>query len=87
MRLINIFTAHSELRNVLFFLRRQSVFFVYEISLEPLSGFAPNSHRRRVWSLARTSLKFKVKCQDHQGQKAAFLFLGPFGGLHAVYIW
>ena len=36
-------------------------FFVYEISREPLNGFAPNSHGRRVWSLVRTSLKVKVK--------------------------
>ena len=34
--------------------------FVYEISREQLNGFAPNSHERRVWSLARTSLKAKV---------------------------
>jgi len=31
--------------------------FVYEISLEPLNGFAPDSHGRGAWSLARTSLK------------------------------
>ena len=37
--------------------------FVYEISREPLNGFALNSHERRVWSLARTSLKVKVKGQ------------------------
>ena len=39
---------------------------MYEISLEPLNGFAPNSHGRRVWSLAWTTLN--VKCQGHQGQ-------------------
>ena len=37
--------------------------FVYEISREPLNGFTPNSHGRRVWSLAQTSLKVKVKGQ------------------------
>ena len=37
--------------------------FVCEISREPLNGFAPNSHGRRVWSLARMSLKVKVKGQ------------------------
>ena len=47
--------------------------FVYEISLEPLNGFVPNSHGRRVWSLARTRLK--VKGQGHQGQKKTFLAL------------
>jgi len=32
------------------------------ISWEPLiNGFAPNSEGRRVWSLALTSLKIKVK--------------------------
>jgi len=34
--------------------------FVYKISQEPLNGFAPNSHRRCVWSLAETRLKVKV---------------------------
>ena len=34
--------------------------FVYEISRESLNGFAPNSHERRIWSLARTSLKATV---------------------------
>ena len=45
---------------------------VYEMSLEPLSGFAPNSHGRRVWCLDRTSLNVKVKGQGHQGQKRHF---------------
>jgi len=27
---------------------------------EPLNGFAPNSQKRRVWSLAQMSLKVKV---------------------------
>ena len=34
--------------------------FLHEISRELLSGFVPNSQGRRVWSLARTSLKVKV---------------------------
>jgi len=42
------------------------------ISREPLNGFAPNSQGRRIFSLARTSLKVKVKGQGHQEQKAAF---------------
>jgi len=37
--------------------------FVYEIFREPLNGFAPNSHGRRVWSFARTSLKVDIKGQ------------------------
>jgi len=36
---------------------------------ELLHGFVPNSQGRRVWSLARTSLNVKVKCQGHQVQK------------------
>ena len=47
--------------------------FAYEISREPLNGFAPNSQGRRVWSLARTSLNVKVKSQGHHGQKIGFL--------------
>ena len=44
---------------------------VYEISREPLNGFALRQiHGKRVLSLARTSLKFKVN----------------FGGLRAVYV-
>jgi len=46
---------------------------VYEISPGTLNRFAPNSHGRRVWSLAWTSLKVKVKGQGHQGQKRYFL--------------
>jgi len=41
---------------------------VCEICWEPVNGFAPNSHGRRVWSLARTSLKVS----GHQGQKRRF---------------
>ena len=33
---------------------------VCEIFPDPLIGFARNSHGRRVWCLARTSLKVKV---------------------------
>jgi len=35
---------------------------------EPLNGFVPNLHGRRVWSLARTSLNVKVNAQGHQVQ-------------------
>ena len=62
--------------------------FVYEISQEPLNGFASNSHGRRVWSLARTTLKVKVKGQTKvkviRDKNDIF---GPFGGLRAVYVW
>jgi len=44
------------------------VLFVYEISLEPLNGFVPNSHGRHIWSLTQMSLKVKVKGQGHQEQ-------------------
>ena len=38
--------------------------FVSEIPREPLNGFAQNSQRSRVWSLARRSLNVKVKGQS-----------------------
>jgi len=49
---------------------------------EPLNRCASNSHGRRVWSIARMSLKVKVKGQGHQGQNGIFR---PFGGLPVVY--
>jgi len=49
--------------------------FVYEISLEQLTRFVPNSNGRRVWSLTRTHLKVKVKGQGHNRQKWYFLAL------------
>jgi len=63
--------------------------FVYEISLEPLNGFAPNSHGRRVLSLAGTSLNVKVK---GQGSKVTVTrdkngIFRSFGGLLAIYVW
>ena len=58
-------TASSELRKVLF-LALSVTCFVYEISRESLNGFVPNSHGRRVWSFAQTSLNVKVKDQDYQ---------------------
>jgi len=45
---------------------------VYEISRERLNRFASNSHERRAWSLARMSLKVKVKDKGHQGQNGIF---------------
>jgi len=55
------FTTRSELRKVMFLALSVTFLFVYEISQEPLNGFAPNSHGRRDWSTSRTSLKVKVK--------------------------
>jgi len=83
-----IISARSELRKVLFFGAVSLCFlFMYEISREPLNGFAPKSHERRVWSLVRQiwRSRSKVKGQGHQGQKKAFF--GPFGGLRHVYFW
>ena len=51
-----LITACSELCKVLFLALSVTFLFVCQISLEPLNGFAPNSHGRRVWSLARRSL-------------------------------
>jgi len=61
--------------------------FVYEISRESLNGFARNSQGGRVWSLARTCLKVKVKDQRSRSPWTKAAFFGPFGGLHAVYVW
>jgi len=58
-------------------------FFVYEISPELLNGFVPNSHGRRIWSLAWTSLKVKVT----RDKNNIFLFFGPSSGVRAVYVW
>jgi len=58
--------------------------FVYEISREPLNGFAPNSRRRRVWYLARKSLNVKVKGQRSRSPGTKNGLFGLFGGLCAV---
>jgi len=42
-------------------------------------------HGRRVWSLAWMNLKVKLKGQRSPGTKNGIF--GPFGGLHAVYVW
>ena len=54
--------------------------FVYEISREPLNRFAPNSHGRRVWPLARTSLKVKVKGKRSRS-------LGTKNGIFRPFRW
>jgi len=61
----------SELRKILFLAPSVCVVCIWNTSGELLNRFAPNSHGRCVWSLARMSLK--VKGQGHQGQKLAFL--------------
>jgi len=64
-----IITSRSELRKVLFL--APSVFFlvVYEISRD--------SHGRRVWSLAQTSskVKVKVKCQRSRWPRTKTAFV------------
>jgi len=45
---------------------------LYEITLEPLNGFAPNSQGRRVWSLTQASLKVKVKVKVTRDNKWHF---------------
>jgi len=68
----NIFTARSELCKVLFMATSVCRFLLaYEISWEPLNRFASKSDED-VWSLARMSLKVKVKGSGHQGQKWHF---------------
>jgi len=43
--------------------------FAYEISLEPLNGFTPNSQGRR---LVPRSDEFECQVQGHEGQKTTF---------------
>ena len=42
---------------------------------------------RRVWSMARTSLKVKVKGQRSWSPGTKTAFFGRFDGLRAVYVW
>jgi len=81
-----LITTCSELRKVLFLTPSVSVFwFVYEISREPLNVFAPNSQGKRVWSLALTNLRAKVKSQMSRSPDTKNGILGPVSGLRAVY--
>jgi len=68
-------TARSELRKVLFL---ALWLFVYEISREVVNRFAPNSHGRRVWYRAPTSLNVKVKGQSSRSQGTKHSIFGPF---------
>ena len=85
MLILTIITTCSQLWKVLFLASSVCLFlFVYEISQELLNRFAPNSHRRCVWSLTHTSLKVKVKgkvTRESTGTKTAFL------ALSATCIW
>jgi len=65
---------------------RETVVVWYEISRQPLNGFAPNSHRRRVWFVARKIMEVKVKGQESRSLGTKTAFFGPFGGLRAVYV-
>ena len=69
---VALFSTCSELHKVLFLALCVTFLFVYEISWELLSGFAPDSQGRHVWSLARTSLNLKVKGKGHHGQNGIF---------------
>ena len=52
--------------------------FVYEMYREPLNGFAPNSHERRVYSLTRISLMVKVKDQRSRSPGTKKRHFRPF---------
>jgi len=54
---------------------------------EPPNGFGPNSQGRRVWSVARKCLNFKVIGQRLRSPRRKTIFFGPFGGLREVYVW
>ena len=77
-----VITARSELRKVLFLTPSVSFLFVYEMSRKPLNGFVPNSHGRRVWSLAHK--KFEGQGQRSRSPETKTAFFGPFCDLHAV---
>ena len=49
-----------------------------------MNGFTPNSHGRRIWSLAWTSLNFRIKGQSHHRQKGTF---GRYLGNHQTDLW
>jgi len=61
-----IVTIHSDLCSKVLFWRCLCLFslFVYEISWEPLNGFAPNSHGRRVLSVAWNLEEFECQGQS-----------------------
>jgi len=64
IKFYRIFIARSELRKVLFLAPSLCGFFVCTWNISGTANwFAPNSHKRRVWSLARRSLKVKGKGQ------------------------
>jgi len=71
---------------VLFLAPSVTCLFVPQISPEQLNGYAPNSHGRPIWSLARTSLNVKVKGQGqgHQGQKTWLALPSPPGSVRMV---
>jgi len=54
--------------------------FVYEISRESLKWYATNSHGRRVWSLARTSFKVKVKGHRSRSPRTKMGFTADISG-------
>jgi len=54
------------------------LFFVYEISVEVLNRFAPNSHGRRVWSLAHMSLKVKITRDNKTASSPLLVACVPF---------
>ena len=65
----------------------EHLLFVYEISREPLNGFAPNSQRKTCLVLARMSLNVKVKGQRSSSPRTKTAFFVPFGGLHPFCVW
>jgi len=82
-----IFTARSELRNVLFL-----ALLLFCLCMKCLWNRLTNLrqiHTEDVFgpSLGRVLMsRSKVKDHGHRGQKKRH-FSGPFGGLRAVYVW
>ena len=68
-----IIAALRELWKVLFLVPSVCGFlYVYELCQEPPNGFAPNSHGRRVWPRAQTSLKVGSKIKVTRDKKWHF---------------
>jgi len=88
-RIVCFYRTQRTARKVLFLATSVcgSFLFVCEIYREPLNGFAPNSHGRRVRSLGRISLRVKVKSQRSRSPETKNGIFGSFGGMRAVYVW
>jgi len=85
--LLNYFYHTQWTRKVLFFWHCLWLFvfsWLCMIFWEPLNGFAPNSHRRRIGPSPRRDWMSRSKVKINRDKKQHFC---PFGGRHAVCVW